>query len=536
MRTVTGSFVVLFILFFKRQVIVDASENDARKSQTNVDWRSIIYSQSSGNALLHSLLYPSKTYPTYLAKQTDKQGKETGTILGVIVPIVPQGYQATISSSSKNSYHGQTCTLPDGGVTLFLLKTDQLVEDYTDGARTPLTNSCPSCGYGTELSYSPINPQYDLSDVKTGVILNLAVGGFQCKDNKNLCVHGTDGRRFAAASENAKIWPVPYCKGDVPYDIDKSTATYYDGNEYNYIEIDAITCAGCENEYTSCFYKSKNSGPQKPTASLATKNLEQTGYSYEMSSSHPEGDYGNNAVNPVEEQYSALGYGGNTQYIQPDGNIPYEEEEKEYNEDGSNGPTPLSDAVRSPAAFQAQVRLNQANRRLAQTRANLRRIRTQLAVTRARAQTALELARTRPAVRIGPITNNVKVNASPSQTNANRNDLASKQGNTQTSGAAPRLHSPVIEDNVILPSLVFDKSTNEMIRMGSATLHSSDEPMANELSDDIPQWQIIEEKSSNSPYRGTAGRMHFEIKSKRFNGAGAPSQQPSQQWISHNQS
>ncbi|EYC17902.1 hypothetical protein Y032_0029g1949 [Ancylostoma ceylanicum] len=483
----------------------------AGRSSTSSEQRRLIYLPKPDNFILDSLLkYPRSNvkYPIYLAKQTNNYGQETGTVLGLLLPVRSLGEEYQKAQTSQSSYSTKPCTIPSGAASLFLEASEQLVEDYTDGARTPLPNSCPPCAGGSQLSYAPINPRNDISEMRAGVITNFVPGGFRCKDNENLCVHGTDGSKYKAASKNTVIWPVPYCRGESctmlltldPTEAvkeyhggklergtdqlkDRERVIYYNGNEYNYIEMNAITCGGCRTDANICHptsmgtkYGSIHNSAKPDTDSC----LEETGYRYDGGQQLPADTYGNMEVSATEEPYSALGYGDNTQYIQPDGINPYDESSDGYSppstdagDDGYEQPSddtvsqPQSDTVlqRLRAANQ---RLNAANRRLVRTRANIRNLRTQVAVQRTRANTAIQVAKVvgRPTVNVRPANVNVKVNANPNITNQNNNNLSSAQASNQNAAVgAPKMQSPVIEDEHFLNTADLKDPSQELVSM-----------------------------------------------------------------------
>ncbi|RCN52628.1 hypothetical protein ANCCAN_01327 [Ancylostoma caninum] len=201
-------------------------------------------------------------------------------------------------------------------------------------------------------------------------------------------------------------------------------------------------------------------------------------------------------VSATEEPYSALGYGDNTQYIQPDGINPYDESSDSYSPpptdagdaDDAGYEQPSDDAdPQQQSDVTAAQRLNAANRRLVQTRANIRRLRTQVAVQRTLANTAIQVARAigMPTVNVRPSNVNVKVNTNRNIANQNNNNLSTEQANNQRASAgAPKMHSPVIEENHFvntadlkdspqeLVDMIFQLSTNPLFRE-AATLRIS---------------------------------------------------------------
>ncbi|KAL6724276.1 hypothetical protein Aduo_019177 [Ancylostoma duodenale] len=504
--------------------------------------RRLIYLPKPDNFILNSLLkYPRTNvkYPIYLAKQTNNYGQETDTVLGLLLPVPSLGETYQKVQTSQNSYNTKSCTLPSGAASLFLEASEQLVEDYTDGARTPLPNSCPPCARGSQLSYAPINPRNDISEMRSGVITNFVPGGFRCKDNENLCVYGTDGRKYKAASKNTVIWPVPYCRDESctmlltldPTEAvkeyqsgklergtdqlsDRERVIYYNGNEYNYIEMNVITCGGCRTDANTCYSTnvgtkhSSNHNSAKPEPDCC---LEETGYRYDGGQQLPANTYGNMEVSATEEPYSALGYGDNTQYIQPDGINPYDESSDSYSppptDTGDAGDAgyeePSDDAVNQPQSdATAAQRLNAANRRLMQTRANIRRLRTQVAVQPTRANTAIQVARAigRPTVNVRPSNVNVKVNANPNISNQNNNNLSTEQANNQhASAGAPKMHSPLIEENNSLNTADLKDSSQELVNMISQLSTNSRFREAATLRISHPNmvWEVRRNKTSS---------------------------------------
>ncbi|KAK6760721.1 hypothetical protein RB195_021974 [Necator americanus] len=412
--------------------------------------------------------------------------------------------------------------------------------------------------------------------MKTGVILNLVPGGFRCKDNKNLCVHGMDGSRYVSASGNTVIWPVPYCKGSScsmlltldPTEAvneyrgkrDKNNVIYYNGNEYNYIEMKAITCGGCDKTLNMCYSIDR----------------------YEGGRPLPADAYDNAQASATEEQYSSLGYGDNTQYIQPDGVNPYADETNSpsptptnngYEQQLSNAPSqPLSDSPASRA--QLIARLNAANRRLVQTRTNVRTLQTQVAVQRARAQTALQTARAigRPTINVRPANVNVKVNANPRITNVNQNQLTAEQraqqaantggspaptgspsspapaGSPSTSVAALRMHSPVIDEKHFVDLTgKAEKPSEEMLSMieqqnenfllgGKSTIKIAQPNILWKVRRESNSAVIREKKTMRDDTQesvgGTNSDLLFSLLGDKASLTGPPGQEPSLQWIS----
>ncbi|RCN52627.1 hypothetical protein ANCCAN_01326 [Ancylostoma caninum] len=235
--------------------------------------RRLIYLPKPHNFIMNSLLkYPRSNvrYPIYLAKQTNNYGQETGTVLGLLLPVQSLGetYQKVQTSQSsynttQSSYNRKSCTLPSGAASLFLEASEQLVEDYTDGARTPLPSrefsfsyvvsskrysfswlldSCPLCARGSQLSYAPVNPRNDISEMRSGVITNFVPGDESCTLFLTL-----------DPSEAVKEYQGGKLERGTDQLSDRERVIYYNGNEYNYIEMNAITCGGCRTDANTCY-------------------------------------------------------------------------------------------------------------------------------------------------------------------------------------------------------------------------------------------------------------------------------------------
>ncbi|KAK6760722.1 hypothetical protein RB195_021974 [Necator americanus] len=303
---------------------------------------------------------------------------------------------------------------------------------------------------------------------------------------------------------------------------------------------------------------------------------------YEGGRPLPADAYDNAQASATEEQYSSLGYGDNTQYIQPDGVNPYADETNSpsptptnngYEQQLSNAPSqPLSDSPASRA--QLIARLNAANRRLVQTRTNVRTLQTQVAVQRARAQTALQTARAigRPTINVRPANVNVKVNANPRITNVNQNQLTAEQraqqaantggspaptgspsspapaGSPSTSVAALRMHSPVIDEKHFVDLTgKAEKPSEEMLSMieqqnenfllgGKSTIKIAQPNILWKVRRESNSAVIREKKTMRDDTQesvgGTNSDLLFSLLGDKASLTGPPGQEPSLQWIS----
>ncbi|CAI4233269.1 unnamed protein product [Auanema sp. JU1783] len=270
------------------------------------------------------------------------------------------------------------CRSPSNSATVFVEFSENILEDYSDGARTPLKSSCAPCKSGTRFSYAPLARDQDLDELAVGDIRDIVVGGYRCVNNSNLCVEATDGTYYRANSDSVVIWPVPFLKNKKPVmlaildpteslrelignriefgrDQIQSWApmTYKKGHDYTYIEIEGISCNSCNGAMNHCPLLSAppkkqlrlndwrvagaNIRPpgEAPVAPVVPPVIERTGYSYNGPETYSSDTYGKPQTSVTEEPYSNLGYEENSVYVQPDGMNPYLDPNFEKNQETS---------------------------------------------------------------------------------------------------------------------------------------------------------------------------------------------------------